>query len=412
MRRFFLLLLPLLFFVFAASAQADDPTSTCSSDTECEKKIEEFAKKLNELGSAKNTLANQIKIIDSQVQLTLLKITQTQNSIKTLESEIADLTIKIGNLDVSLNQLTSVYIGQVTQNYKLQKKMLPLSNILFSQSFNSFLEQYKYVSVLQKNSQDTIVSMETVRTNYDLQKEEKNKKQIELESLKTKLASQQISLNKQKNSKNVLLESTKNDEKKYQQLLIEAQSQLAALRNFSNSAGGGSCLSLSPSTGSDGNFYSQRDPRWCTLPINPYSLCNGRECSNEKDDDVGHIGCAITSYAIVQKKKGVSTTPSVVAVDKGNFCDSNGNCLSYARKLLINKLQSGYKSYSASVVDSELKAGHYVIAELAAFGGTHFVVIIGGSNGDYTIHDPWYGPDQKLNEHYSTRSINSIRLMW
>ncbi len=399
MFRFLFLNLIFISFFLPSLISAEEPSALCNNNEECENKITEFTKKLNELGSAKNTLANQIKIIDSQVQLTLLKITQTQNSIKTLEKEIADLTVKIDNLDVSLNELTAVYINQISQNYKLQKKLSPVSGFFFNKSFNSFLEQYKYISVLQKNSQDTIVSMETVRTNYDIQKEAKNKKQIELEDLKKTLASQQVSLDKQKKSKNALLETTKNDEKKYQQLLTQAQSQLAALKSFSSSAGGSSCLSSSPGEGSDHNFYSQRDPRWCKQYI-----------GNSKDT-IGEVGCFISSVSMVYKKLNSDITPSAYAANSSNFWSNTAY-------MSAPSPPSGYTykqvAYSASTVDNELKAGRYVIAQMRMTStavGMHFVVIIDGSNGNYKIHDPWYGPDQNLNEHYSVGLIMSLRLI-
>lgn len=399
MFRFLFLNLIFISFFLPSLISAEEPSALCNNNEECENKITEFTKKLNELGSAKNTLANQIKIIDSQVQLTLIKITQTQNSIKTLEKEIADLTVKIDNLDVSLNELTAVYINQISQNYKLQKKLSPVSGFFFNKSFNSFLEQYKYISVLQKNSQDTIVSMETVRTNYDIQKEAKNKKQIELEDLKKTLASQQVSLDKQKKSKNALLETTKNDEKKYQQLLTQAQSQLAALKSFSSSAGGSSCLSSSPGEGNDHNFYSQRDPRWCKQYIG-----NSR-------DTIGEVGCFISSVSMVYKKLNSDISPSAYAANSSNFWSNTAY-------MSTPSPPSGYTykqvSYSASTVDNELKAGRYVIAQMRMAStavGMHFVVIIDGSNGNYKIHDPWYGPDQNLNEHYSVGLIMSLRLI-
>ncbi|MFA5532662.1 MAG: hypothetical protein WDA13_03670 [Candidatus Shapirobacteria bacterium] len=357
-------------------------------------KIAEYTQKLNQLGTAKNTLANQIKIIDSQVELTLLKITQTENSIKTLEKEIGDLSTEIGKLDVQLDDLSVIYINQIIQNYKLQKRV-PNFAYIVSTNLNNFLEQRKYITTLQNNSQNSLLNMETIRTNYDLQKTTKEKKQAELETLQKTLASQKTSLNSQKLAKNNLLETTKNDEKRYQQLLTQAQRQLAALKNFSSSAGGSSCISANQPTGSDGNFYSQRDGLWCGQIINN---------SNDRTDTIGRIGCAISSYAMVMKKKGSDISPSAIAADPSNF--------DIYSRVLINKLQNNRQSYNASTVDNELQAGHYVIAELSAFGGTHFVVIISGSGGNYKIHDPWYGPDQNLNDHYSTGLIISIRLMW
>ena len=215
----------IIFFILAGFTQAFAQDTSVNDLTS---KINEYTTKLEELAKSKDTLANQLKILNSQAELTLLKINQTENSIKVTEGEISDLTGKIGQLDVSLNQLSSVYINQVAENYKLPKR-IPLIAIFASQNFNKFLEQYKYQSVIQKNSQDTLVSMETVRTNYDIQKEQKKQKQLELEALKKKLADQQNSLTKQKTSKANLLEVTKNDEAKYQQLKKAAEEELNSL---------------------------------------------------------------------------------------------------------------------------------------------------------------------------------------
>lgn len=386
-KKTFFLFLALSFFLFS-------PTVSYADDREdLEKKITEYTQKLSELGTAKNTLANQIKILTSQYELTLLRITQTENSIKNLEKEIASLTVEIDGLNTKLNKLSSLYVLQIIDNYKLQKKVPPFA-FLFSSDLNNFLEQYKYVANIQKASQNSLINMETVRSNYDAQKTAKTQKQQEMEALQKTLATQKTTLDNQKVAKDKLLESTKNDEKKYQSLLADAQRQLALLKNFSNYAGGSSCLDSVPGTGSDGNFYSQRDPRWCKQIIG---------VSTDQSDIVGRIGCAISSYAMVMKKKGTDISPSAIAADPNNF--------DIYSKVLLNKIQNK-KNYSAAVVDSELKAGHYVIAELSAFSGTHFVVIISGSNGNYKIHDPWFGPDQNLNDHYSTSRINTIRLMW
>jgi beta-glucosidase-like glycosyl hydrolase len=116
----------------------------------------------------------------------------------------------------------------VSQNYKLSKRYPPLA-ILSSDSFNKMFEQYKYSSIIQKQSQDTLLNMETVRTTYNSQKEEKKKKQADLEELKKKLADQQISLAKQKDTKTNLLEVTKNNESKYQQLKKATEDELNSL---------------------------------------------------------------------------------------------------------------------------------------------------------------------------------------
>lgn len=205
------------------------PKNTFASvESELQDKINEYSKKLEELAKSKDTLANQITILNSQVSLTTLKVSQTESSIKITETEIIDLGGKISVLDTSLNQLSSKYIAEIIENYKLTKKYSGL-NIFVSKNFNEFWQQYKYISIIQKNSQDSLINMETVRLNYDTQKQQKQKKQQELEALKVRLAEQKNSLTKQKLTKANLLEVTKNNESTYQKLKAEAQSELEAL---------------------------------------------------------------------------------------------------------------------------------------------------------------------------------------
>lgn len=216
-------------FILAFIFLAFKPLSALATDKQdLENKINEYTQKLDELGKTKSSLSTELKIITSQYELTLLRISQTENSIKSLEQEINNLTVEINKLDNQLNQLSSLYVIQIIQNYKLQKKVPPFA-FLISSNINNFLEQHKYISNVQKSSQNSLINMETIRTNYETQKNTKAKKQTEMEELKKTLASQKTSLNNQKAAKNNLLEITKNDESRYQKLKQEAESELNSL---------------------------------------------------------------------------------------------------------------------------------------------------------------------------------------
>ncbi|MDD3998800.1 MAG: hypothetical protein PHR98_01685 [Candidatus Shapirobacteria bacterium] len=217
------LILSLFFLTFSIPIRAE-------STEELGKQIEEYTQKLFELAKSKNTLSNQIKIFDTQIAQTQLKIKQTSNSIDILKKDISDLSVKIGDLDISLNQLSAIYIQEIAQNYKLPKR-IPLLSLISSGSFNNFFENYKYLSIIQKNSQENLLNLETTRTNLDLQKQAKAEKQKELEIMEKQLASQQKSLATQKSSKVGLLEITRNDEVRYQKLKAAAEEELSSLLN-------------------------------------------------------------------------------------------------------------------------------------------------------------------------------------
>lgn len=219
-----LLILCLLFFFPLSYIYSQDVLNDISNQ------INQYNQKLVELSKSKDTLSNQVAYLDSQIKLTQLKIQQTQENIIILEKEIAILTDRIGKLDLDLNHISLVFIENVSQSYKLNKKIPPLS-LFFTPKLNQFLQDYKYIKTVQQNNQDILIELETARTNYDLQKQKKAEKQLELTQLNQKLIQQQKDLSTQKTAKANLLEITKNDEKKYQQLKAEAEAELKALVN-------------------------------------------------------------------------------------------------------------------------------------------------------------------------------------
>jgi predicted double-glycine peptidase len=61
-------------------------------------------------------------------------------------------------------------------------------------------------------------------------------------------------------------------------------------------------------------------------------------------------------------------------------------------------------------IDPTLAAGDPVIVGVHAYGGTHFVVLVSGSNGNYIMRDPYIsnGKDVSFSAHYSVASIYEI----
>ena len=63
-----------------------------------------------------------------------------------------------------------------------------------------------------------------------------------------------------------------------------------------------------------------------------------------------------------------------------------------------------------AAIDATLATGNPVIVGLNAYGGTHFVVLVSGSNGNYLMRDPYItnGNNISFSAHYSLRNIFSI----
>ena len=107
---------------------------------------------------------------------------------------------------------------------------------------------------------------------------------------------------------------------------------------------------------------------------------------------------------MVMKKKGVNVTPADVAASSWYyFTDTASMLIPWAD----GKFQSIWQR-DFNAIDAKLAAGNPVIVGVKVATnsvGTHFLVLKSGSNGDYVINDPWYGPDLKFSDYYSTSQI-------
>lgn len=194
------------------------------------KKIAEYQQQIDSLQNQEKTLKQQIALMDSQIKLTGLKIIETQNKIKVLTEEIKTLSVKIIRLEDSLNFISKILLERLAEAYK-SSRIDPTVLLLSSRNFSEFVLRYRYLQKLQFHDRELLLSMEKTRTNYDDQKTLKEEAQKNMEELGKKLVVQKAELNFQVVSRKKLLEETKQDEKKYQQLLAQAYAEKAAIEN-------------------------------------------------------------------------------------------------------------------------------------------------------------------------------------
>ena len=240
---------------FLVSAQESSPTPTPENENqeennndnqsetdELNKRLEEkqqeinqLEAKLTEVKSTKKTLTNQIGYFDNQIKLTTLKITQTESDITNLKSQITQLSTKISQLDSDLDTLSKLLVERIVRTYK-DRGVDSLRLFLTSDGFSDLFNQYKYLRAVQAHDKQLLISMEQARQTFDQQKVLKLSKQNELKLLQDTLDSQKAELDQQKKGKETLLEVTKSDEKRYQELLAAALAEQEAVRSAISSA--------------------------------------------------------------------------------------------------------------------------------------------------------------------------------
>jgi peptidoglycan hydrolase CwlO-like protein len=364
--------------------------------TDIEKKISEYQTKLQELKQQKNTLSSQIQYMDTQIYLTGLQINQTEQQIISTGKEIDLLGSRIEGLDQSLDYLSKQLIKRIVIGYK-KKPLSLLALLLNSKNAYDFLNQVKYLKTVQTNNQKLIYTVQETKTNAEEQKKHREEKKIELNQLTERLANQKIALDNQKGQKERFLADTQNNENIYQNLLTQAQAQLAGFGRFVSSQGGSSILSNQTVCDDWGCYYNQRDSQWGGIPLNN----TGYTLSGE--------GCLVTSMAMVYTHFGHrNVTPQSINSNSNNFA-------SYYPAFLKKTITADGTTSSRvnSDIDSELSAGRPVIVGISYDGGPypdHFLVLISGSNGNYRMNDPFTpnGHNIPFSDHYSVGSIREI----
>ncbi|QQS44108.1 C39 family peptidase [Candidatus Roizmanbacteria bacterium] len=392
------LFLTLLTAVLTASISvfAEEPTGTptptegqsqAQSRSELEKKIAEYEQKLGEVRSQKNTLSAQIEYMDTQLYIAELRINQTEAKITETEKEIDVLGARITNLDSSLDQLSETLLQRIVAGYK-NRSANTLDILLDSTNVSKLVNRLKYYQLARDRNQKALLQVQEAKSNFEEQKDLREKKAEQLASLKTTLDSQKLEVSRQQDEKRVLLTATQNDEAKYSALLEEARRQIAAFKSFVRITGAGIISADGLGTGEGGWYLSQRDERWAGAAMGSSS------------ESVLDVGCFITSISMVMRHDGVSGfTPLELASNPKYFVP--GTAYMYIPSNFNGSWPNGknYRNISSSQLSDYLNRGIPVIAGVR--GSSHYVVLKKVDGSDYIMNDPIYGPDKKVSDYYS-----------
>ena len=350
---------------------------------ELNKQIQEYEQELGRLASQASTLSNQIAQYDAQINLTSLKILQTQEEIMLLGG-------RIDQLEASLQVLNNAYVSRVVQTYKMTRLNEPVLAFLLSPNLNDAVSSLHYLKRIQEADRDLLIKLQVTQIDYQSQKEKQ-------EVLETKLKAQQAMLASQKTAKANLLDETKSNEKKYQQLLAQAKSQLAALRRFVTSQGGATILTGQTKCNAWGCYYNQRDAQWGNIGLGG-SLYSAAE-----------YGCLVSSVAMVATHYGKTVNPGDIAVNSSAFVPGTGYLY---HSFSVNGISVSITSVSKTQLDSQLASGKPVIAGLFS-GPDHFIVILRKEGDNYIMNDPFLenGSERHLTDKYNVGDITTLRLV-
>ncbi len=355
--------------------------------------IADYQIKLNQAGAEKKTLQSAISSLDLQRKKVEAQVASTRNQIKATELQIKQLGSQINDAKDMITAYRNDLYRSLREINESENESF-ISQLLVSDSLSDFWKNIGDNLRLQNAFQQSIKNLQEEKRNLTNRQNATEQKKEALAAQNKSLAAQQQSLAATVKAKNQLLIETKNDEANYQKLLASAKAQLKSFSNFTKNAGGAKLLGHQTVCDNWGCYYNQRDSSWGAQSL------NGTEYTLASD------GCLVTAVAMVISHYGYTNiTPASINANSDNFA-------SYYPAFLLKTVSAGGVSATrvSVAMDSVLATGKPVIVGLRTGGGTHFVVLVSGQKGSYTMRDPYIsnGKDINFSDHYTVKEIYSI----
>ena len=389
------------------SARADNAPATATATGSLQEQIDAdnqqigtlnqqiatYQAELQQIGADKKTLQAAVNALDLQRSKVEAQVTVTQRQINATQLQIQQLGGEITDTEQSITAGQAA-LGAYLRDFQKSDAKSFLMQILSADDLTQIWDEETANLQTESAVQNNVQSLQGQETSLADSKTVSQQKQATLTSQKQSLASQQQSLVTTEQSKNQLLAETNAKESTYEKLLAAAEAELKSFSAFVENAGGSKLLSNQTACDSWGCYYSQRDAAW------------GNDSLNGTEFTLATDGCLVTSMAMIMTHYGYrDVTPVTINSNPANFAAY------YPAYLLTTINVDGMTvARKTAAINATLATGNPVVAGLDAYGGTHFVVLVSGSKGNYLMRDPYIanGKDISFSAHYSIKNIFSV----
>lgn len=411
-----------LILVFAYYAKqgvlAESTTTNSSSDTESanqeqiqdkqeqiddlQKKAESYRQMIEMKQDKAETLENQIKLMESEISSLQSDIGTLQKDIDQTSTEIGNLSGKIEDKEKDIAQKRIVLSGLVQTYYENSQDTLT-EFMLRGSTLSDFLSQTDYISQTGIKVDDVLTSFVSDKEDLEIAEKTLELKNNDQKERQGKILEKRRYLDDEQQSKEQLLNQTQGEEQKYQSLLSQVEKQkqellgdISALSVERSSALAEVEASIQkPKSGlaSTSWYFAQTDSRW------------GDKHIGFSNTLMKNYGCAVTAVAMVLRYHGSDIDPGTLAKQPIYYHDLIVWPGQWKGVELVSSHTHGNIDWK--VIDTELKNKNPVIVFIRATnrGAGHYVVVHSkDKNGDYVVHDPYWGANIFLS---STRAYVS-----
>ncbi len=238
-----LIILPLLagnlMLVSAQSSEIEklqkDITDRGNRLAEIEAEIKRYETELKEVGAEKKTLQSAINQLTVERKKIQAEIAKTENLISSTDLEINKLVLEISRTEDSIASNQSAIAQIIRTEYQANSESM-IELLLKNERFSDFWSEIEAQETIRSSMTEKVLELAELKKLLEEKRTENTAKRGNLISLKGQYSDQNLVLANNQTERTKLLEETKSEEKKYQQMLAEKQSAreqiIKELRDF------------------------------------------------------------------------------------------------------------------------------------------------------------------------------------
>lgn len=354
-----------------------------------EQKAENYRQMIELNQNKAQTLGNQIKLMEGQISSLERDVASIQQKIDSTEQDINSLSAQIETKRKDIEG-QKIVLGQLLQAYYENDQDTLAEMLLKNSSFSEFMNQTEYISQTGTKVDEILSSITDAKNILEGAKKQLESKNEQQKEQRGNITQKKMALDGEQASKEQLLADTNGEEQKYQQLLQRVEQQKQSLlgdidelsQQKSSDLAAVEATLKKPKSGlaSTSWYFNQRDSRW------------GDQGIGYSNTLMKSYGCAVTAVAMVFNYHGENINPGTLAKQPIFSHDLIVWPKSWKGTNLVSS--TGHGNIDWNVVDQELKNKNPVIVFVRSTkrGAGHYVVVHDkDKNGDYVVHDPYWG---------------------
>ncbi len=194
-----------------------------------QEEINQHQEKIQKTRSQSQTLNNEISILESEIAKIRSEISQIDLAIQRSNLNIQQIDEQIDGIENEITEKRSV-LGKYIQSIAYFDQQTLLEIILKNDNFSEFFEQYNALESVQEEVQSMLLSLKELKQDLAKQREGLEQEKEQQNRLKSLQLVQKRSVEMKQGHKEDLLDKTKGQEARYQQLISGAQQEIAQIK--------------------------------------------------------------------------------------------------------------------------------------------------------------------------------------